>query len=173
MASILASCNIMYNYFPKWSYSVTHNQEYMLYHKPTFFHSVKPLHRAWPGNDFMWLQVYKFPDSKVHGVSETSEWILSPTPDDAEKISKFMPTQPWQFRNIRPIHVFVLPGFITRIFQIHKLFKFINFCRFFKFINFCRYFPMIEFCRHLIIFQKFRIRWKPKMISKLIKVRSM
>ena len=47
-------------------------------------------------------------------VSETSEWILSPTPDDAEKNSKFMPIQPWPFRNIRPIHVFVLPGFITR-----------------------------------------------------------
>ena len=36
-------------------------------------------------------------------VSETSEWIPSPTPDDFNKNYKFMPTQPWPFRNIRPI----------------------------------------------------------------------
>ena len=106
-------------------------------------------------------------------VSETSEWILSPTPDDAEKNSKFMPTQPWPFRNIRPIHVFVLPGFITRIFQIYKTSIDASSRGFFKFINFYRCFPMIEFCRHFIMLKTFRIRWKPDMISKFIKVRSM
>ena len=58
-----------------------------------------------------------------------------PTPDDAEKNSKFMPIQPWPFRNIRPIHVFVLPGFITRIFQIYKTSIDASSRGFFKFIK--------------------------------------
>ena len=40
--------------------------------------------RTWSGWEQTWPSL----------VSETSEWILSPTPDDAEKNSKFMPTQP-------------------------------------------------------------------------------
>ena len=62
---------------------------------------------------------------------------------------------------------------ITRIFQIYKTSIDASSRGFFKFINFYRCFPMIEFCRHFIMFKKFWIRWKPDMISKFIKVRSM
>ena len=76
-------------------------------------------------------------------VSETSEWILSPTPDDAEKNSKFMPTQPWPFRNIRPIYVFVLPGFITRIFRFYK--TFVDAFLWLNFVDTLSYFKNFEY----------------------------
>ena len=63
--------------------------------------------------------------------------------NDAERNSKFMPTQPWLFRNIRPIHDFVLPGFITRIFQIYK--TFVDAFLWLNFIDTLSYFKYFEY----------------------------